>query len=498
MSILERMRGSTDSTPMQIVLILIVVAFVGWYALPQGEKVQVAVEVNGERVLVQEFGLRYGQAERMMGRKLDESQAAELAARVKEEIARELVLTQEAIRLGYHVSAEEIGRAIKADPAFHDRTGKFNKDQYDDSVKGSGRSRADFETDFRDRLLRDKLHSAVALGVTINEAELKKRYQELASTIDLETVRVSPAQVAAAFPISDSERSAWIAANIDAIRSAYDEDKAARYDLPERVTLRTIRLPITADDKDALTTRMEAIKAEIVAGASFVDLARRWSEDGTAPAGGDMGERRVPTLTTQLREAIADVPEGQVSAVLDEGDRLSLYQVVQRTAAEVVPVEAVQDQIADRVMQVERAEAYAKRIAAAWTGDSPPMEVLAEGSAFPIPMPSISPAAYQEGPDQPPVAAIEALADAEPGTVVGPFAKGAVGAQDRFVVRLTARPDVDWSRLESFRQNELDDKRQAVWEAYGADLQSRAMVNTGGGEATQGGWQEYFAWLLPE
>ena len=49
MSILERMRGSTDSTPMQIILVLIVVAFIGWFSLPQAETVQVQVEVQGGR-----------------------------------------------------------------------------------------------------------------------------------------------------------------------------------------------------------------------------------------------------------------------------------------------------------------------------------------------------------------------------------------------------------------------------------------------------------------
>ncbi|MFK7930869.1 MAG: SurA N-terminal domain-containing protein, partial [Myxococcota bacterium] len=191
MSILERMRGSTDSTPMQIVLIAIVIAFVGWYALPQGEKVQVAVEVDGERVLVQEFGLRFGQAQRMVGRKLSEEDERELEATVKAQIARELVLTQESVRRGYYVSPEEIGRSIKDTPAFHDRNGKFNKEQYDDAVKGSGRTRADFETDFRDQLLRDKLHSAVALGVFVDDAAVERQYDLENASIDLEMITIT-------------------------------------------------------------------------------------------------------------------------------------------------------------------------------------------------------------------------------------------------------------------------------------------------------------------
>ena len=98
MSILERMRGSTDSTPMQIVLVLIVVAFIGWFSLPQAETVQVAVEVNGERVLAQEFGLRLGEAIRMeqmaTGRRPDDTREAQIRAEVKDKIDLEELAKQ--------------------------------------------------------------------------------------------------------------------------------------------------------------------------------------------------------------------------------------------------------------------------------------------------------------------------------------------------------------------------------------------------------------------
>ncbi|MFK7928312.1 MAG: peptidylprolyl isomerase, partial [Myxococcota bacterium] len=309
---------------------------------------------------------------------------------------------------------------------------------------------------------------------------------------------ITPAQLAESMPITPDQRTSWIAANGAALQAAYDKEKASRFDLPERIRLKTIRLPFTETDKDAITARMEALRGSIAGGESIADLALRWSEDPTAAAGGDLGERRLPTLTTKVREAVADLAVGQISAVVDETDRLALYQVVERKAPEVIPLAAVQDELADKLMAADRANDYATRLAAAWKDASRPEELLTEGAAFVQPIPGVRLFQYRGGPGNPPKAAIEAAKDAEVGSVFGPFPGEGPAANDAFLIRVTGRPEVDRSQLDGFRQQFLDSERQAVWNAFGDDLQSRARINTGGGEATQGGWWEYFSWLLPE
>ena len=46
---------------------------------------------------------------------------------------------------------------------------------------------------------------------------------------------------------------------------------------------------------------------DIEAGSDFAAMARRWSEDQSAPQGGQLPEKRVPNLATKVREAIADL-----------------------------------------------------------------------------------------------------------------------------------------------------------------------------------------------
>jgi len=512
MSILERMRGSTDSTPMQIVLVLIVVAFIGWFSLPQAETVQVAVEVNGERVLRAEYGQRYYQelqaAQQQARRRFSEEEEQELQLRVKDMIATELAVSQEAENLGYHVSPEEVARAIKADPAYQTSDGRFDKELYEDALKSSGRSRSDYESDYRDRLLRDKLRDAITLGVHVPQSTVLKRYNEALTTLDLSYVRVDPVAVAESMPITDEERAAWIASNGDKLQAAYDKDRALKYDLPERVQLATIRLKVSGGDTEALTERLQSVRAEIEAGADFADMARRWSEDRSATAGGDLGEQRVPTLTTKVREAIADLQVGQVTPVLDEGLEVSLYKVLDRIPAQVTPLQDVQDELADVAMRAERTRQYAERLASAWEGGSLPQDLLDQAGAEVEPLPGVSAFQYQAPAGTPPQDAVDAVKDSEAGAVAGPFSRPGKDGDVLFVVRLDGKnlPDPDGTEqapggVAQFRQLTESAEREQVWSAYTQSLLAAAQVDTGGGEAQQGGWRSYLpdlSWLLPQ
>lgn len=510
MSILERMRGSTDSTPMQIVLVLIVVAFIGWFSLPSGQTVQVAVDVNGERVLSQEFFLRLEAEKRLrmmaLQRRLTDEEEASLTAEVKDIVASELVVSQHARSLGYAVHPDEAARLIRSDPRFQLDDGTFDKEAYQKAQKNSGRSRADFEADFVDRILRDKLRSAVTLGVQVPLEVAREQYNEALTTFDIASVRLDPTAVLAAEPITDEERATWMADNADKLQAAYDKDKALKYDLPERVQLATIRLSNTTGDPAPLVERLQAVKAELDGGAEFATRARRWSEDPSAPAGGDLGERRVPTLTDAVRDAIDGLQPGQVSEVVDEGDVVSLYQVVSRTPAEKIPLEAVQDELAEVAMRAERVAAIADQIAETWkTGPLDP-ELLERLGTSVTPLKGLSLRTYRGGPDDPPMDAIQAIVELEgEERVAGPFSRPGKDGDVLYVVRLAKRNLPDEAKapglpngLETYRTFLTLEERNKVWEAYVADLRTRAAIDTGGGEATQGGWRSYLAWLLPD
>lgn len=499
MSIMEKMRGSTDSTPMQIVLILIVVAFIGWYALPQGEQVRVALEVDGQRILMAEYGPRFQQARaiaQMGGRDLTEAQERQLANDLKQQIARDVVLAREAKRLGYQVSPEELSRMIRTDPTYQDRTGKFDKALWNDAIKSSGRSRSDFEELLRRELLRDKLRAAVTLGVELDEGAARAEFEEVASTIDLEYVRIDPESYAQAFPPDPADIATWAAENESALQATYDRLLPSRFDLPDTVELAVIRLRKADTDADAIQERIRGLREQLLSGADFGSLARRWSEDvGTVEAGGAMGERRVSALSSQVRDLIADLPDGGVSEILDEMDRVSIFKVVARQEGRVIPFDEVRDELAREQYLAEQVQARAQAIADGWA-DLPPVELLTELGATLDTLRDIAPAEYFPGIGNPPPELIERLGGAELGAVHGPVA-GRGERPDWFVARLTNRPEPDEEMWEVFRGRKLREARFIAFERYADDLQTRARINTGEGEVTQGGWQDWLSGILP-
>jgi hypothetical protein len=129
MSVLEQMRSGSDSTGMQFMMALVVLSFVGWYAMPTGDMTNVVAEVNGEKIMGTEWGRLYRQTERrqevMRGGTLSDQEQKLLGDSVKQTLADQAVLLQEANRLGIFVSDTEVAWQIFKDPSFQDQDGEL-------------------------------------------------------------------------------------------------------------------------------------------------------------------------------------------------------------------------------------------------------------------------------------------------------------------------------------------------------------------------------------
>jgi peptidyl-prolyl cis-trans isomerase SurA len=69
----------------------------------------------------------------------------------------------------------------------------------------------------------------------------------------------------------------------------------------------------TADD-DSAKARLLSIRSKILAGESFADCARKYSEDeDSKPFGGDIGEVLLDQFTPDFRQAISTLKKGEIS-----------------------------------------------------------------------------------------------------------------------------------------------------------------------------------------
>jgi len=116
----------------------------------------------------------------------------------------------------------------------------------------------------------------------------------------------------------------------DELARLYAEDASA-VQLRARHILLTYPLQATQAQRDSVRAELEGIRASIVSGASFEQMARTYSQDpGTASAGGDLGYFGRGDMVAPFEEAAMQLEPGQISEVVQTPLGLHLIQLVDR------------------------------------------------------------------------------------------------------------------------------------------------------------------------
>jgi peptidyl-prolyl cis-trans isomerase D len=369
MGILERMRSGSDSTFMQVVIAGVVIAFVFSLANPQADMSSTVAMVNGQAILDTEYGRAYrNELRRVEGearRTLSDAEQKQLGERVKQQLIEDAVIEQEAERLGLTVSGEEIAMAKLAIDFLRTEDGGFDEAGYQRFLKQQQFTNDAFEAMLREDLLRQKLRFLAFMGASLSEPSLKEAWMEQETRVDIQFIRVRPAAFAADVVIDDAARAEWLVANAEAVKQAYESDFERLYNHPEQVELSMIRLAVQPDGPGVadLLPIVNGLREQLEAGADFATLAKQYSEDPTALAGGAQGKRPVPQLSAETAAAIAGLEVGALTrAVTTEAD-IRLYRVDGREPPRVDAFEDVQKAIADELIRQERTPALAAAFA---------------------------------------------------------------------------------------------------------------------------------------
>ncbi|QDU39825.1 Foldase protein PrsA precursor [Maioricimonas rarisocia] len=100
---------------------------------------------------------------------------------------------------------------------------------------------------------------------------------------------------------------------------------------------------------------MERAVAELRSGASFDDVARRYSDGVMAASGGHWDWTQFESIANQdVSEALQRLSVGETSGVVEGEKALQLVRVVDRRAARYTPFEDVQNEIRDRLRAEKR------------------------------------------------------------------------------------------------------------------------------------------------
>ena len=155
--------------------------------------------------------------------------------------------------------------------------------------------------------------------------------------------------------------------SIDEMHDFY-ADNLDKFEIPEMVRARHILLKVHPNANDELRAkvreRMNAIIAELDAGAEFEALAAMYSEDDSKSVGGDLGFFNRGEMVEPFADAAFAIAVGEVTGVVETVYGLHIIKVDDRQPSQIVPEEAAQQQIYDYLLEVERRRAIRDELAA--------------------------------------------------------------------------------------------------------------------------------------
>jgi peptidyl-prolyl cis-trans isomerase SurA len=141
----------------------------------------------------------------------------------------------------------------------------------------------------------------------------------------------------------------------------YYQNNQANFTTPEEVTLSEIILDTAKGIPDA-ESRASEIADRMRQGESFEKLAGQYSKGTTAAKGGGIGTYVVDKLNAEIRKALVNVEEGEISAPQKSADGLIIYRVDNRKPAVVQPLDDVKDEIRNTLYMQKRNPEYERFI----------------------------------------------------------------------------------------------------------------------------------------
>lgn len=331
--------------------IFIVVAFVGGFLFVETSGLlgrdqvttsSIVAEVNGTDIpyltWVNVSNALAQQREQQMGRGLNGDERRAIEDQAFEQLVTDALLQQEYRKRGIRVSDEEIIQQARTNPPpgiVNDPSlqtdGRFDIEKYQ-RLLASPQARQtgmllQLENYYRSEIPRAKLEAQILSDVYVSDAKLWSVFKDEHDSAQVAFVSFDPNTIAdslASVPDGD-------------LRRYYDANKD-RFERRGRAVVSLLVVPrtVTSADSQHVKTRLDSLRAEIVRGAKFEDVASRESQDQfTATSGGLMGVRVKGGMDAEIEKAAFALRVGDVSQPILASDGYNLIKVDSRSGDSV-------------------------------------------------------------------------------------------------------------------------------------------------------------------
>ncbi len=382
---LDGMRKNARSWVIKLIFGVIILVFVFWgVGSFRINKKSVLAKVNGEPILSRDFFKTYQQEyERLLKQRPDLSgedlKNLGLKKLVFNEMVNQLILTQEADKLGIVVSTEELRKKITSMDAFKNKDKVFDPQRYKMVLSANNLTPMEFETlvkkDLRIKKLKELITSSISVTdrevkdlyefimreaklkyvlfdpknyrdkVKLNDKEIKEYYKEHKNDfkepekIQIQYIKITPDTISPLIKVSEEE-----------IKKYYTENKS-KFFVPEERKVAHILIKIAKDDKDGKKAKkkiMDILK-KIKKGADFAKMAKKYSEGPSAKNGGDIGWIKKGETVKKFEELAFSLKKGEVGGPIKTIFGYHIIKVEDIRAAHYKSLEEAKDEIRNTI-----------------------------------------------------------------------------------------------------------------------------------------------------
>jgi len=386
---LELLRKKQKSTLIKLVFWAIIATFVGtiflvWGKGREGEKDDgsLAFTVNGVPVSIGEFrnvqrnlalfyqNIYAGSYNSELEKQLNLPQLA------YEQLRDQILLQQESDRLDIEVSHDEVVKSIADIPQFQDK-GVFIRDIYLDTLKRQRMTSEEFEARQERALRAEKTEEQIRSAATVDDSDIEAEYRKRNEKVNLAYVKSIPAAFEARVKIDETELETFYADHKEEFRTpekvalrylqfepssysdkvTFDEAEIERYykrhinqfAIDEQVKASHILFRIDQNATPAVREERrklaEKVLAKAQAGEDFAQLARKYSDDGSARNGGELGYFKRGMMVPEFENAAFAMKPGDISDLVESQYGLHIIKVEGYIKADEKPLDEVRDEV---------------------------------------------------------------------------------------------------------------------------------------------------------
>ena len=388
--VLKFIRRNAAAAWVKGIFVAIVVVFVFWGVgtVVQGDKVQAVARINDDVIEPTKFYRAYNNMLRTYQETFGDNFKPEfvkmlnIKTRTVDQLVQASLLEQEAERIGLRTSETELRDAITGMGVFQD-DGRFNKERYVAVLRQNNLTPTEFEDSERVQLQVEKLRELILAGIHVNEAEVHDEYRLQNERVDLRFLKFDAARYLPDVTITDEQVQAYydahkeefreperarieyvlyatdaFAAKADVtdedIQKYYDEHQA-EYSTPEQARARHILFKVAPnappETSAAVRKRAEEVLAKVKAGEDFAALAKQYSEDTSAPQGGDLGAVARGQTVKPFEDAVFALSPGTTSEIIESQFGLHIIKVESKQEAKTQSLAEVRDRVSNSVKQ---------------------------------------------------------------------------------------------------------------------------------------------------